>query len=239
MSSPSVEWLTTLRVNFSKEVRRPCSVSAGCCFGRGGVGQQGECLDQVRVFARGGWGGCRKWGERKKGRGWGQALQRRGQCGKGGGGFSFREWSGVSDRPAGGAVSKQERAERRAWTEAAVVCWKAPYYTVTAKRVFVEQCTSQNDTDTLHDKYRITKSPLAATIPGCICQTLIYFSVLSYLYIVCWLLFVYRMTVLFSFGAAFLCLASDHCPLTFLIIEHFSLHLCKMGTKVSTLWGLC
>lgn len=47
MNSPSSKWLTTLRVNFSKEVRRPCSVSAGCCFGRG---KQGECLGQVRVL---------------------------------------------------------------------------------------------------------------------------------------------------------------------------------------------
>lgn len=39
---------------------------------------------------------------------------------------------GVSDRPAEGAVSKWERAERPALTEAAVICWKAPYYTVTA-----------------------------------------------------------------------------------------------------------
>lgn len=39
---------------------------------------------------------------------------------------------GVSDRPAEGAVSKWERAERPALTEATVICWKAPYYTVTA-----------------------------------------------------------------------------------------------------------
>ena len=29
--------LTTLRVNFSREVRRPCSLSGCCCAGRGGV----------------------------------------------------------------------------------------------------------------------------------------------------------------------------------------------------------
>lgn len=40
--------------------------------------------------------------------------------------------SGVSDRPAEGAVSKWERAERPALTKAAVICWKAPYYTETA-----------------------------------------------------------------------------------------------------------
>lgn len=133
MNSPSSKWLTTLRVNFSKEVRRPCSVSAGCCFGRG---KQGECLGQVRVL---GGVGNDVVSEEKRG----QALQKWGPrtmwelqvVGHGVGG-------GVSDRPAEGAVSKRERAERLAWTEAAVICWKAPYYTVTAEWLFVKLCRS-------------------------------------------------------------------------------------------------
>lgn len=124
MNSPSSKWLTTLRVNFSKEVRRPCSVSAGCCFGRG---KQGECLGQVRVLTGGGRRGGAVSEQKKKG----QALQ------KWGPGTTWElNLSGVSGRPAGGAVSKWERAERPALTEAAVICWKAPYYTVTAKWLF-------------------------------------------------------------------------------------------------------
>lgn len=67
MNSPSSKWLTTLRVNFSKEVRRPCSVSAGCCFGRGG--------SRVSVWVRYGcWrGSVVMLLVRKKG---GQALQK-------------------------------------------------------------------------------------------------------------------------------------------------------------------
>lgn len=37
----------------------------------------------------------------------------------------------VSDRPAGGAVSEWERAERPALTQAAVICCKVLVYTVT------------------------------------------------------------------------------------------------------------
>ena len=131
MISPSSKWLTTLRVNFSKEVRRPCSVSAGCCFGRGGsrvsVCVRYGCFDGG---VRGGdvvsEGGKRRWG--------GQAIAKMragGQCGSCS--FFFKSGNGVggggSDRPAGGAGLKRERAERLAWTEAAVICWKAPYYT--------------------------------------------------------------------------------------------------------------
>lgn len=102
MNSLGAKQLTTLRVNFSKEVRRPCSVSAGCCFGEGmvggGVGRrgQGECFGS----------GCRR---------------RCGQRGGGGGGrvddvsegsiaemmfpgTMWWRWSGIGDEPVEGAV---------------------------------------------------------------------------------------------------------------------------------------
>ncbi|TNN87289.1 hypothetical protein EYF80_002491 [Liparis tanakae] len=53
MNSPGSRGLTTLRVNFSKEVRRPCSVSAGCCFGRGG-GKQDRAAQLSNILAASG-----------------------------------------------------------------------------------------------------------------------------------------------------------------------------------------
>jgi len=58
-------------VNFSKEVRRPCSVSAGCCFGRG---KQGECLGQVWELTGVGSDVISEGGDKRAG----QALQKRG-----------------------------------------------------------------------------------------------------------------------------------------------------------------
>lgn len=116
MNSPSSKWLTTLRVNFSKEVRRPCSVSAGCCCGRGG--KQGECLGQVRVLTR---VGSDVVSEEKRG----PSIAKMGAEDNARRGCIFRKWSGVSDKPAEGAMSKWERVERLAWTEAAVICLKS------------------------------------------------------------------------------------------------------------------
>lgn len=147
MNSPSSKWLTTLRVNFSKEVRRPCSVSAGCCFRRGG--------SRVSVWVRGeveGESGGDVVSEEKRG----QALQKWGPRTMWV--FFFCKWSGVSDRPAGGAVSKRERAERLAWTEAAVICWKAPYYTV------IWSARLRNYTDNLRELEKITYDNITITI---------------------------------------------------------------------------